>query len=502
MILSQLARRLKNNGLTASDKIVVCTHATFSTVQLCRALKTLGAHVVFHPVSYSREPTSIEELRALGVEVIEDKLKLLPYIAEADCAIEDGARISKLIASQNISLKKNFYSVEQTSGGANYFVNNPPVYPVINVAMSAVKLHVENLQSTPESIIRSYSTATGKLFAGKRVLIIGYGSIGQGVASLANTLGAKVTVSDVLSVKRLFADRDGFDTVRVQQLDQVLGQQDIIVMATNTYQGNLLDIEQVMLMKDGAEIVNAGSGRGELAEDLQHAKTFQRHDAQVTIVEDRDLHISLEKMGTIKTITAIGLGYPINLHLGTGTSHDAIEVVMALLLTAIVHGPTTRLPGLQHLPMQQQELVADIALDQLEHNLDTPIHINTEDLPSIIKPYGGITPFHNELGEAAKLSAARAWFAPASKTRGHYHAITQEAYYVESGRADIILSRKDNSTKPKTYHMKTGDYLLVPEDYFHDVQVTSKTKFVCLVFSAPSFSQWDQFFRKDKANAA
>src|SRR5690349_14788258 len=89
--------------------IVVCTHAKFSTVELCRSLQATGIEVVFYPVSYSKEIENIETLLSLGVTVVEQVNKLIPFIQKADCTIEDGARISKIIRKNNIKIKDTFF---------------------------------------------------------------------------------------------------------------------------------------------------------------------------------------------------------------------------------------------------------------------------------------------------------------------------------------------------------------------------------------------------------
>jgi S-adenosylhomocysteine hydrolase/uncharacterized RmlC-like cupin family protein len=481
-------------------KIVICTHAKQSSVELCRMLLECDAEITFYPVDYSKNPTVIDELLSIGVEVIEQPDKLIPIIEAADCAIEDGARISKIIDEHNIMVRKEFYSVEQTPGGIRYFEENAPQYPVINVAMSAVKLHIENKLATPEGVLQCFSRATGKLLSGKNILIIGYGSIGEGLARLAQTVGAHVTVYDSLASKRLFAKHQGYVTVEKRELDQCFTKQDVIFMATNTYQGSLIGIEQILLMRDGVSICNAGSGRGEITLELQEEGNFNFHDATVAISRQAgNIVVECTKLGSRKTVTVLAEAFPINLHFGDGTSHDAIEVVMALLLLALLHGPSQKTPGLQVLSNEIQETVAEIAINsETDVSELAPTYIKSKELKKTKKPYGGIYPFHNELGNLAKFSVARAIFQPAAKTRGHCHKQTQESYFVISGAANILVWSADGRSDVRTYAVESGDYLLVPENYFHDVQVTSKANFECLVIASPPFQPWDQFFNNQE----
>jgi adenosylhomocysteinase len=474
--------------------MVICTHAKFSSVALCRVLISLGIEITFYPVGYSKEPAQLVALRKAGVRVVESAEKLIPYLEASDCAIEDGGRISACITKYNISLQADFFSVEQTSGGVRYLTEHPPKYPVINVAMSPLKLDIENRRATPEGVMHYFSSSTEKSLAGKRVLIIGFGSIGEGLAQLARILGAHIVVYDRLATKRIFAKHRGYETVEPRTFDHILPYQDIIFMATNTYQGTVLSNEQLLLMKDGAIICNAGSGRGELGLELQSPGDFIFHDAKAHIVEQGDhLYVTLSKQGLEKTIIVLGKAFPINLHLGKGTSHDAIEVVMAMLLCAALHGPKSTSPGLQPLDTHIQERIAQLMLDAETKTSFAPRFVKTKKLDITAKAYGGIFVFHDELSADANVAVIRAWFKAGSRTRGHYHRRSQEAYYAETGTADIILWQDDRS-QATTFHMEPGDYLLIPETYFHDVLVTSESDFECLVITTPPFEVWDQFF--------
>lgn len=459
-----------------------------------------GIDVVFYPVGYSKEPKNLDKLLAMGVKVIERDDQLVPCIEKADCVLEDGARISKIIDQYKPALKKGFFSVEQTSGGIRYFTEHSPPYPVINVAMSPIKLDIENRRATPEGVIQYFSEATGKTLGGKQVLVLGFGSIGEGIARFARILGANVTVYDQYATKRMFAKHRGYAVIEQREFDHALPKQDVIFMATNAYQGTALGVEQFLLLKEGAVICNAGSGRGEVAVELHEPGTYNVHDAVMTITDvDGHLVIHLKKGELEKMTIVLARAFPINLHLGKGTSHDAIEVVMSLMLLAVLHGPIANIVGIQALGFDIQEQVAQLAINRDKPSSPfEPRYVKTRQLDVLGRPYGGVFPFHNDLSHVANHSVARAWFKPGTKTRGHYHRRTQEAYYAESGAADIILWHRDSPKQKITHKIEPGDYLFVPENYFHDVVVTSEDDFECLVIAAPPFQIWDQFFTKEE----
>ncbi|MCE2508321.1 MAG: cupin domain-containing protein [Nitrosopumilaceae archaeon] len=93
------------------------------------------------------------------------------------------------------------------------------------------------------------------------------------------------------------------------------------------------------------------------------------------------------------------------------------------------------------------------------------------------------------------FSLARASFDPGSTTDGHYHAVSEEAYLVESGSADILVwDPKDANAERKTYHVVAGSCLAIPRGMAHRVFADPTEGLVCVIVASPPFSFWDQFF--------
>ncbi|MBW2971657.1 adenosylhomocysteinase, partial [Candidatus Woesearchaeota archaeon] len=104
-------------------------------------------------------------------------------------------------------------------------------------------------QSTLDGIIR----ATNILFAGKTVVVAGYGDCGKGVSSRAKGLGAELIVTEVHPVRALKAKMDGY---RVMPMDEAARLGDIFITVTGGK--HALAAEQFKLMKDGAILANSG----------------------------------------------------------------------------------------------------------------------------------------------------------------------------------------------------------------------------------------------------
>jgi adenosylhomocysteinase len=95
--------------------------------------------------------------------------------------------------------------------------------------------------------------ATNILFAGKTVVVAGYGWCGRGVASRAKGMGAHVIVTEVDPFRALEAAMDGFV---VKPMAQAAAQGDIFITVTGDI--GVLREEHFKKMKDGAILANSG----------------------------------------------------------------------------------------------------------------------------------------------------------------------------------------------------------------------------------------------------
>jgi adenosylhomocysteinase len=94
---------------------------------------------------------------------------------------------------------------------------------------------------------------TNAVIAGKKLVVVGYGFVGRGIASRARGLGAKVTVVETDPIKALEAAMEGFD---VKSMSEAAREGDIFVTATGSLK--TIRAEHMRLMHDGAILSNAG----------------------------------------------------------------------------------------------------------------------------------------------------------------------------------------------------------------------------------------------------
>ncbi len=75
----------------------------------------------------------------------------------------------------------------------------------------------DNRYGTGQSTVDGYLRAMNLMFASKRVVVIGYGWVGKGVANRCHGMGSNIIVSDVDPVKALAAHMDVFEVMPMSQ---------------------------------------------------------------------------------------------------------------------------------------------------------------------------------------------------------------------------------------------------------------------------------------------
>jgi adenosylhomocysteinase len=144
-------------------------------------------------------------------------------------------------------------------------------YPIIDVNGAQTKYLFDNRYGTGQSTIDGITRATNVLWAGKKVVICGYGWCGHGIALRAKGLGSQVIITEVEPVRALEAVMDGYQVMPMIEAARV---GDIFI--TTTGDKNVIDQAHLEVMKDGAILANSGHFNVEInipaLESLAHSK--------------------------------------------------------------------------------------------------------------------------------------------------------------------------------------------------------------------------------------
>ena len=126
-------------------------------------------------------------------------------------------------------------------------------YPIIAVNDNKTKHLLDNYYGTGQSTVDGIIRSSNVLFAGKNIVVAGYGDCGKGFAMRCKGLGANVIVTEVDNFCALQAAYDGF---RVMKMEDAAPLGDIF--CTLTGNKHVIRIEHVRKMKCGTILANSG----------------------------------------------------------------------------------------------------------------------------------------------------------------------------------------------------------------------------------------------------
>ena len=271
-------------GLT----LAACLHVTTETANLALALKAGGADVHL----CASNPLSTQDPVAAALAVVydiptyaikgEDNDVYYSHIFSAidagpNLTMDDGADVVATLHTQRQALLDNVIGgMEETTTGVIRLRSMAQAgklrYPIIAVNEADTKHMFDNRYGAGQSTLDGIMRATNILYAGKNVVVAGYGWCGRGVAMRAHGMGAHVIVTEIDPVRALEATMDGH---QVMQMEDAARVGDIFVTVTGGK--HALDAQHFQAMKDGAVVANSGHFNVEINIDaLEDAASEKR----------------------------------------------------------------------------------------------------------------------------------------------------------------------------------------------------------------------------------
>ncbi len=250
-------------------RVSACLHVTTETANLMLALRDGGAEVALcasNPLSTQDDAAAaLVAMHGIPVYAIrgEDDATYYKHIHAAlehkpQVTMDDGADLVATLHKERRELLEHVVAgTEETTTGVIRLramaKAGALAYPIIAINEADTKHFFDNRYGTGQSTIDGITRATNILWAGKNVVIAGYGWCGKGVAMRARGLGAKTIVTEVQPVRALEAAMDGH---QVMHMDEAARIGDIFITLTGDV--NVLDRRHFDVMKDGAIIANSG----------------------------------------------------------------------------------------------------------------------------------------------------------------------------------------------------------------------------------------------------
>jgi adenosylhomocysteinase len=273
-VIGLIRARFEKEKPLKGVRISGCLHITSETANLGLTLKAGGANLVLcasNPLSTQDDVAAA--LVEFGIPTFaikgEDGDTYYRHINAAlehkpNITIDDGADLVTTLHTKRKELLKNIIggSEETTTGVVrlrSMYKAGQLKYPLIAVNDADTKHLFDNRYGTGQSTIDGITRATNILWAGKKVVVCGYGWTGRGVSMRARGLGAHVIIIEVEPVRALEAVMEGYQVMPLIEASKV---GDIFITVTGDK--NVIDKAHFQVMKDGAILANSGHFNAEI----------------------------------------------------------------------------------------------------------------------------------------------------------------------------------------------------------------------------------------------
>lgn len=357
-------------------RISACLHITTETANLALTLKDGGADLVLcasNPLSTQDDVAAALVEYGLPTFAIkgEDNQTYYKHINSAlehrpQLTVDDGADLVSTAHREKTKLLANIIGgTEETTTGVirlrNMAEKGKLRYPIIAVNDAKTKHFFDNRYGTGQSTIDGITRATNVLWAGKNVVICGYGWCGRGIARRAQGMGAQVIITEVNPIPALEAAMDGY---RVMPLLEAAKIGDIFI--TTTGDVNVIDKAHFLQMKDGAILANSGHFNVEInisaLEKLAKSKRQMRPFVEEYILADG------------RQLFLLGEGRLINLAAAEGHPASVMDMSFAnqaLCLEHLVKNKGKLQPKVYHVPEEIDNEVGRLKLKAMNIVIDS-----------------------------------------------------------------------------------------------------------------------------------
>jgi adenosylhomocysteinase len=357
-------------------RISACLHVTTETANLALALKEGGAKLVLcasNPLSTQDDVAAALVDYGVPVNAIKGENHRTYYkhiVAALDhkpqITMDDGADLVSTLHKGYAKLAADVIGgTEETTTGVIRLRNmaraGKLIYPIIAVNDAQTKHFFDNRYGTGQSTIDGITRATNILWAGRKVVVCGYGWCGKGIARRAQGLGAHVIVTEVQPIPALEAAMDGYQVMPLIKACDI-GE----VFITIAGDMNVIDKRHFLKMGDGAIVANSGHFNVEInipaLERLAKSKRRLRSFIdEYTLADGRRIYL-------------LGEGRLINLAAAEGHPASVMDMSFAnqlLCLEYLTKMKRTLEPGVYPVPERIDQEVGKLKLASMNIAIDS-----------------------------------------------------------------------------------------------------------------------------------
>ena len=376
-VLRQIRERFAKEKPLTGLRIAACLHVTTETANLMLTLQDGGAEAAIcasNPLS-TQDDVAAALAREYGIPTfaikgedndtyyahINSTLDLSPNIT-----MDDGADlVATLHSERGDAIERVIGGTEETTTGVIRLRSLAGAgrlrYPIIAVNDADTKHFFDNRYGTGQSTLDGITRATNILWAGKKVVVAGYGWCGRGVALRARGMGANVIVTEVNHTRALEAAMDGHQVMSMAEAARV---GDIFITLT----GGLKAVarQHIEVMKDGAVLANSGHFNVEIDIPALEEMSDSKQEIRPFVEEYR--------MVDGRRLYLLGEGRLINLSAAEGHPSAVMDMSFADQALAVEHLARTAhtlKPQVYDVPRDIDEEVGRLKLLSMGITIDT-----------------------------------------------------------------------------------------------------------------------------------
>lgn len=366
-IIASLNAKFAKEKPFEGKTIAICMHIEPKTAYWIEGLLQGGAKRIFLVgcLGTTKPDTaaylaSLDRMTVFGKagDTYEDHKKHLKLAMEqpVDLFLDNGGSLNLAYHEADPSWKP-IGSNEETRSGRLLMEKEglQPEYPILVIDDSPVKRLLENAVGVGQSVADGFMRATSLLVGGKKILVIGYGYCGSGVAKMFGGLGADTMVYDKNPIYQLKAKVDGHT---VGELEDLIPQADVIITVTGRF--DIITKRHIALFKDGVILANAGhygfeidaAGLREVADKVTAVKEgieqFTYGDSQVFLLQNAS---------------------PLNLSAADGNPIEIMDLGLGLQAACayrLATDPAGLENGMQPVPEDINKMISQLSLQVLE----------------------------------------------------------------------------------------------------------------------------------------
>ncbi len=376
-VIRQIRARFAEEKPLSGLHVAACLHVTTETANLMLAFRDGGAEVALcasNPLS-TQDDVAAALVAEYGIPTFaikgEDRDTYYAHIMSAldtrpNVTMDDGADLVAVLHTERKDQMPDIVGgTEETTTGVirlNSLAEEGKLnYPIIAVNDADTKHFFDNRYGTGQSTLDGITRATNILWAGKKVVICGYGWCGRGVALRARGMGAHTIVTEINSIRALEAAMDGHQVMTMTEAAEI---GDIFLTVTGGL--NAIGRQHIAAMKDGAIMANSGHFNVEIDIDALE----EMSDGRQTVRPFVDEYL----MNDGRRLYLLGEGRLINLAAAEGHPSAVMDMSFAnqaMSVEYLAQAGHTLSPKVYPVPRDIDEEVGRLKLQSMGIRIDT-----------------------------------------------------------------------------------------------------------------------------------